>query len=604
MRKRRLILVLLLLFLPFALFAENFTITGYDVDITIGDDRSYLITERIDTFFTSPSHGIYFDIPSEGAYDVEIVSVSDPYRAEKSGDLLSLTLGAGDKYISGAKTWEITYRFSEYADGYQDYDEFYYNIIGAWTVRMEDITFRVKFPSSIDSAGIYFTSGRQGSYTSDVTWELSGSTISGALDALNAGESLTLRVELPNGYFATAPVKKDYSFLALAMGILCFVLALVFILYLFHRYGKDEPLVVYPRFSPPEDLTPLEVGYLYDGVADNKDFSALIFYYADKGYLSIEETKKDKFTLTKLKESGDSFLISLFQKGDKVTLEQASLSLSFAIEKKLKPELEKKFSKGQCAIKSEESQRASTKSAIATLAYAVVMALLMSLNDIEMAMLLLFVEFFAAILFLLLSFQYFRKEFARGKAMKVINVIFMSLVAIICLLSAFGFAQAAELNSVCALALSILSVGGLWAFAMLASANEKRSPYGQKTMEEILGYRDFLDKVEVPELRALIDQDPEYYYHNLSFAIVFGLETKWASKFKSLYLPPASWYRGPYSACDYFFYASLSRRFNQSYARVIASQTGRAGGGRAGRTYSGFSGTAGGGAGGSRGGSW
>lgn len=48
--------------------------------------------------------------------------------------------------------------------------------------------------------------------------------------------------------------------------------------------------------------------------------------------------------------------------------------------------------------------------------------------------------------------------------------------------------------------------------------------------------------VEADKLKALIDEDPEYYYHNLSWAIAFGLEDKWARKFKDLFSKKIPWY--------------------------------------------------------------
>jgi len=140
----------------------------------------------------------------------------------------------------------------------------------------------------------------------------------------------------------------------------------------------------------------------------------------------------------------------------------------------------------------------------------------------------------------------------------------------------------------------------------IASSLKSLSEYGLKLNEEVLGYRDFLEKVEVEQLKRLIDQDPEYYYHNLAYAMVFELEDKWAAKFSELYLEPASWYIGE-EATDYLFYSSMARRFTSNYAAATAAVATKAGNGQntgGSFTSSGSSGFAGGGFGGGGGRSW
>ena len=42
---------------------ENFYIENYDVDMVVNKNKSVAITENIDVYFTSSSHGIFRDIP-------------------------------------------------------------------------------------------------------------------------------------------------------------------------------------------------------------------------------------------------------------------------------------------------------------------------------------------------------------------------------------------------------------------------------------------------------------------------------------------------------------------------------------------------------------
>ena len=63
-------------------------------------------------------------------------------------------------------------------------------------------------------------------------------------------------------------------------------------------------------FSPPDSLTPLDVGYLFDSNDDTRDYTAMIYYWADQGLLSIEEKAEDEFILHKKKDiDGDRKLM-------------------------------------------------------------------------------------------------------------------------------------------------------------------------------------------------------------------------------------------------------------------------------------------------------
>ena len=60
-----------------------------------------------------------------------------------------------------------------------------------------------------------------------------------------------------------------------------------------------------PEFYPPYNLSPAEIGYAVDGIVDSKDVISLLIYWADKGYIRIEERKNNDFYLIKLQSLPD-----------------------------------------------------------------------------------------------------------------------------------------------------------------------------------------------------------------------------------------------------------------------------------------------------------
>ena len=60
----------------------------------------------------------------------------------------------------------------------------------------------------------------------------------------------------------------------------------------------------------------------------------------------------------------------------------------------------------------------------------------------------------------------------------------------------------------------------------------------------MLGFQDFLDRVESDRFRRMIDS-PEMFERYLPHAMALQVEKKWARAFDDLYKEPPDWYSGP-----------------------------------------------------------
>ncbi len=624
--KKFTLVALVLLFGVFSLFAENFVIEQYVVDIDVSLDRVYTINESLVLNYTSPSHGFYRDIPfkyrdeKNGAIKAKIgdISVSAPYEKETNGDYISLKIGEADKTVSGRVEYNISYTYDLGADRYPDYDEFYYNIIGdMWNTSISNIIFRIKFPSAIDKDRIWCTSGLFGStsFIGKTSLEMDDTVLMGYVPSLGANSALTVRVEMDEGYFVGAREIKDFSLLA---GILTIVLGIVIAIYFFisySRYGVDKPLNVVVNFYAPNGLTPLECGYLIDESADDKDIGAMIFYWADKGYLTIEETKEkgESFIFHKKRELDESatenekkLFAAFFKAGDDVDTKALEKSrYAKTVNEKIKPGIGSYFKGERALVEPTSTHKGRVVTALAVL-FTLVYSFAMCILDLTFSFFTLFCAFFFLCLSLVFASRMKKHRYVK-KFSRIWSILIYAVIALFCV--ALTYAYAANGNSsrvttnIATLAFVVVSLLG--SFGVVAM--EKRSDYGQHTMENVLGYREFIDKVEVDKLKMLIADDPEYFYHVLSFAICFGLEDKWAKKFDSLLVQPASWYYSPYNTVtDYVFYSSLYRRWNNTYkSQIVPASYPQSTSGHGGSsTFSGSSGFSGGGFGGGGGRSW
>ena len=94
---------------------------------------------------------------------------------------------------------------------------------------------------------------------------------------------------------------------------------------------------------------------------------------------------------------------------------------------------------------------------------------------------------------------------------------------------------------------------GQWAMALgcilmqllaglMAAYGRRRSDLGRLNATQILGFRDYLKNVSREEVKRIQENDPEYFYNQLPFALALGVDKAFASRFGKRKLP----------ACPYF----------------------------------------------------
>jgi uncharacterized membrane protein YgcG len=146
---------------------------------------------------------------------------------------------------------------------------------------------------------------------------------------------------------------------------------------------------------------------------------------------------------------------------------------------------------------------------------------------------------------------------------------------------------------------------------IIGSKVDIRSNLGNKLYYELEGLKMYIDTAE--KHRIEFHNDPKkfrgVFETLLPYAMIFGLEKKWAKEFEDLYKDTQpDWYRGDFTAFDVYMLSvavnSLNRSVKSATTKAYGSGSGfRSGGWSSGG--SGFSGgSSGGGGGGGGGGSW
>ena len=283
--------------------SRDYVIDKYDINIIVNENNTFDITETITAYFNVSKHGIFRTIPlkntivrldgttSTNRTQVSNISVDNEYKKIRQNGNYKLQIGSKDHTLIGEQKYVIKYTYNLGKDPMNNYDELYYNIIGnEWDTVIGNITFSITMPKEFDSSKLGFSSGTKG-YTdnSKVIYNVKGNNITGTYNGiLDVGEALTVRCELPEGYFVDA--KLDINKIDYLMFFVPIIFLVISIL-LWYIYGRDDQIIETIEFYPPEVLNSLDVGFLYKGRAENKDVTSLLIYLANKGYLEISNKK-------------------------------------------------------------------------------------------------------------------------------------------------------------------------------------------------------------------------------------------------------------------------------------------------------------------------
>ncbi len=613
-----------------------YLIDHYDINVTVNENNTLDITESIEAYFNISKHGIIRTIPLKNKIIrldgttatnraiVDNIRVNEQYSTSISDGSKVIKIGNPDVTWTGEKAYIIDYSYNLGKDTGKEYDELYLNLIGdSWDTAIGNVTFRITMPKAFEPEMIGFSKGQLGSTDSTgISYQVNGTVITGSYDGvLNPGEALTVRVQLPEGYFINTGITVDLmTILALAIPIL-FVLITVF---LWAKFGNDDHVVETVEFYPPEGFNSAELGYLYKGSAETKDVISLLIYLANKGYIKITEfeehslfAKSKTFKLTKLKEyDGDNeneriFLSGLFnvpkalhladilslfktkeqppmddptESRDEVMSEDLTNSFYITTNKILQ-NLNKKENKFTIFEKTSLGKGLYFIGMLVAIYGLITIPPVVAYGGLPS---LLFGLLFPGIGFTVL----FAMVFGKTKvAVKIFGLVW-----------GLGFGGVpwatlvlpALLSTPLSLVAYAVGLVCVFIIVMFFKAMPKRTAYGNEILGKIKGFRTFLETAEKPKLERLVMQDPAYFYNILPYAYVLDVSDKWIEQFETIGLQSPDWYEGNTA----FSVASFGTFMNSTMATASTAMSSSSSGSSSG------GGSSGGGSGGGGGSSW
>ena len=564
-------------FLSMALFStawdagaqeRTLVIESFDVTVQVAESGRIDVLESIRFRFSGSWNGVYRLIPVNYStpqgfnyklfLDVESITDESGRRLEYK-DTRERHYRKLKVWVPGAQNTVRTIHFrysvpnalrffdSEDDDFAEGHDELYWNVTGdEWEIPIERASARVELPPGVTGlqarafTGAFRSTARNASID-----EIEYGFYFETSESLGRREGLTIAVAWSPGV-VTRPsaITRAYLFLRSNLIFLLPIVSLTVMWRLWLNKGRDPARrSIAPQYEPPQGLTPAEIGTLIDNRPDMRDITASMVDLAVRGFMRIEEREKQGFASI---FGGNDYTFVMLKGRDEwselQSHERTLLSGFFdngqRTEVKL-GDLENEFYKDVSRMKDDLYGRL------------VELGLYARRPDKVMA-----VYAAAGVVVLVLSVGG-----ARILADQVAVPVFSMTIA------------------------GILTALPVFAFGFVMPA---RTLKGARELEHVLGFQEFLDRVESDHFKRMVDS-PQMFERYLPYAMALGVEKRWAKAFDDIYREPPDWYRG--SPGMHFrptiFVTNLGTMSSQ-VGSAMASQPRSSGGG-------GFSGGGGGG---------
>ena len=311
---------------PGAVRAAGERIVTFAAEVTVREDATLEVREE----FLVRSEGSYFKwglirelpIDSEARWDkrfagewrkdtgirVKIRELSEDgarVRYEQGSDrgYAQLRIGpAGAPLAPGDHRFVIRYAVEGALRLLADHDELYWNALGHyWQLPVDEATLRVRLPAGVPPETIRadaYAGGRGVSNPTERMREESPGAVSHRATNLGPAQSLSVVVRWPKG-FVTPPrmgaFARDRWWLA-APAVLVLYYLIVWL-----SLGREPARgSVVARYEPPEGLSPAAVRYVRTTGSDGRTLAAVIAQLAGRGCLEVA-TQNGNYSLTPLK---------------------------------------------------------------------------------------------------------------------------------------------------------------------------------------------------------------------------------------------------------------------------------------------------------------
>ena len=519
--------------------ARSLVLERFDVELQVLASGDLLVTETIRPRFEGSWNGLERQIPVDYRTPqgfnyrliLDKVSATDeqgtPLKLESSRERHYRNLrlwmpGAAD----ATRTLVLKYRIRNGLRFLADHDELYWNVTGdEWDVPIERASARIILPATVTGVKALAFTGPYGSRDQDADVEIGGPIVTMSMRRpLGFREGLTAVVGWDKGFVQEPDALDQTGWFLLGNWPLGLPLLILGFLYsLWCRHGRDptlRPIAV--AYEPPEGMTPAEIGTLVDHATDLRDITATLVDLAVRGFLRIEEQPEPQ--LFGLWTNREYIFHRVRPASEETGLKPHEARLVSAL-----------FSDGAASsVRTSDLENRFYRS-------------LPGIRDAVFQML-----------------QDRRCYLSRPDKVKQ---AYWTAGLFVMLAGAGGgvmLAQYLGMQELPLILAAILSGLILLGFSWIMPA---RTIHGTRTLEKVLGFEEFLTRVEADRFTRVI-KTPELFEKFLPYAMALGVEQNWVRVFETIVTQPPVWYAGGDAAG--FHPRGFVNRLDQMAARAGA----------------------------------
>lgn len=306
----------------FGASAETERINDFVTSAKVQQDSSVLVTEWISyDFEDSERYGFYRNIPltltrGGGTYTVDFTFVGAtetddndvmhaiPSKVTRHDDGVTVYVGSPKKRLSGRHVYKLEYILRHGVNFFDGAPEFFWNVTGAeFPVPVDNVSLRLYPPRGTKPSEVkkkaYIGSP---AVTEGVGMSVEDSYVKFTAGPLAPGDEFVVIGGLPAG-----SVQPPTPFTELVFWTSDWLAAIVLPLLtafsvwvVWWRYGRDaaNPEAIPNEWNPPTEISPAEVGTIYDEHCDAQDIIATLIDLAARGHLKIKEMEKQSSSAT------------------------------------------------------------------------------------------------------------------------------------------------------------------------------------------------------------------------------------------------------------------------------------------------------------------
>ena len=516
--------VMLLVFFAIGVNAQT-SATQVTYQATVSSDQSCTMVVTVTIHLDEPVDTLTFPVPVD-ASNIMLSGTRVGSTLTNQARHVDLSNIVGN--VSGDFTFNLTYELKDIVKPNENgFLELQLPMLSGFLYPVDKLGFTVTLPAELTYEPSFTSGYHQANIEQSLVYSASGNTVTGTSNQqMKDRETLTMKVLVSEETFPQAVIQLrdlDPFYLAMAIsGVLAVIYWLIFL--------RNFPGRINPTPTPPEGFSAGQLGSILS--LQGTDLTAMIFTWAQLGYLVIQTGRGERILLHKRMDMGNErsrFEQKNFQRLFNGRSVVDTSGFRYAA-------LYQKLSAGSGSIQGLAHQRAGSK-----YLFRFLMALVGAFCGICLGLTLTTEVALPWVPTILLGLAWGISSwlmqawadsfFSRHNGKLVLSLILCVVWTVVSIRS-----ETYQLD-IWIILLQLLA-------GLMSTFGGRRTEAGRQLMSEVLGLRLYLQTIPRAQLHHICRQNPDYFYSLAPYALALGCDKAFAKRFGRDLQPPCPYIAG------------------------------------------------------------